>query len=389
MMKLSSLFIVCLLGILAPCYSNNCQSTIKFSNWTLIDYDGKCFGYGQLFGVKHYGYFEAQRFCKKYNGKLASISSKEKQTEFGREIKFAIKYDAVYTVFDDSEAFFWVDLVNNTDTVKWGDGTYFKQSVSPAKSSYSYSYLSKYLVVNVDYEGRMTFYNEYHPYDVRNAVCEFFNPGNKTQGNSTGVGDPHMSHYIRSADKSICYDLTGKAEDEFILLDDKKNHIIISGILLDDYYFHSIKIRMGNKTVIAHTNPLKSTISWNRNLQIYKSLTIRRINQNELLISIDRHTSFVLTKAKSIGEAYINIWIQTFDETNAGGIFGDVAKNNYEFFESSQRGQRGSVQVNGRIFPAEFRHEPKNCWFMSPENALFPKKPVNYIDNLQNTPFNL
>lgn len=202
-----------------------------------------------------------------------------------------------------------------------------------------------------------------------------------TAANTTIEGDPHMNHFIKSQQKSICYDLTGKAEDEFILLDDKKNRLQVYGVLLDDYYFHSIKVKYLNRTFIVHTNPLESTISWNRNIQRYRSMNIKLISSNQLLFTIGSHTSFVVTKSKSIGENYLNIWMQLFNENESSGIFGDVSNNNYEFFESLQKGQRGSVKVNGRIFPAEYRHEPKKCWFLPAENALFPKKPTDYIKN--------
>lgn len=172
-MKLSTILIICLSCYFVPCHSFDCKNALPhYLNWTSFEEGGTCFGYGRLVNQDLYTYGNAQKFCERFNGKLASISTARLRLIFGEEIKYAIKYETVYTVFDESEAFFWVDLTNRSGIVSWGDGRSFKQAISDPKSPSPNSYVSRYIVLNGDFEAKIRFYNEYRSHYVRNAICE-------------------------------------------------------------------------------------------------------------------------------------------------------------------------------------------------------------------------
>lgn len=196
----------------------------------------------------------------------------------------------------------------------------------------------------------------------------------------TAVQDPHIQHFLQNYGKSICYDLSGESEDIFILYKGRLSKVLIAGELRDDYYFGKILIQ---SPFFNYT--IKESEEWIIG-EIFKSskMEINCVNRNEIIINIykDKTSTFKVSRRKNAVDLYyINIEVMKINYATANGIFGDVHKKNYKFYESVQYGSIASISIEGKLFSAYKKEGERECWKISSIAAFYPKKIKDYVLN--------
>ncbi|CAD5114629.1 DgyrCDS3694 [Dimorphilus gyrociliatus] len=217
------------------------------------------------------------------------------------------------------------------------------------------------------------YYHSFAESSITGVICDL--------ESSSGQGDPHMRHYIKKYGRHICYDLTGKRGDEFIMYTDPSTNTMVLGKLRDDFYFGSVIIQSSfyNKTISADN--LWKVGEWLNTLYI----RVEAIHKDEISLTIKKYnpTVLIITKRRNTaGSNYVNIRIGEMDELNSHGIFGDISKKNYIFYESIQTHSKSSISIEGKLFDAQLiKRDGQSCWFLSPDAAFYPKNVLDYLRN--------
>jgi len=222
--------------------------------------------------------------------------------------------------------------------------------------------------------------------------------------------DPHLRQKVRGIDedgntviKNICFDLYGKAGDQFELISDKILKTSLVFELRDDYYigktFYQTNLGFFNVTTTSSRSDkmLRMTtennyVIGNENEYPYafveKSLTSTKIgfveNERAQIVKINKID-------QNIGKKYLNALIEhsesidgVFDEHH-GGIFGYVANQEYVFYEPIQDFDITVVKINGRFVKAYLKNslgQNENCYSMSLEDIIYPKTVYSFQKSL-------
>lgn len=280
--------------------------------------------------------------------------------------------------------------VPNTDILSWSSsGDLFIQSFVEAVNNHLASF-DKISTSNGDFPGFYIAEIGLLPHRDKSGVLvgQLFPSFQQNLAPMTGVicskrlgsaiDDPHIQHFLEKHGKYLCYDLVGQTDDKFILYEGRLSKVVIAGQLRDDYYFGKVIIQSPfyNETIDANKE-------WNTG-EILKNnkMEISCVNSNEIIITIynDRLSKFRIIRSKnSAGLRYLNVQILKINYATAKGIFGDVQKKTYKFFNNVQEGTMASISIEGKIFQAtKLQNNDSGCWKISQTAAFYPKSTRYY-----------
>ncbi|CAD5121184.1 DgyrCDS9718 [Dimorphilus gyrociliatus] len=218
--------------------------------------------------------------------------------------------------------------------------------------------------------------------------------------------DPHFSQSVEGTDDNfgkvkniICYDLYGKSLEKYEIISDLELGGSVQIELRDDYYIGRVILSSKLGKVAINTThvslPSNEIIDWNNS----QSITIKdsdpnwrlfvRLNGKDISIEYEngiRKLNFGVFRIKQeYGESFLNVKIDKstakdgiFDKLH-GGIFGEISKKQYQFFEPVQANGKGvtAVKVDGRIVKSSqhgmgLKADDK-CISISLGELLYPK----------------
>ncbi|CAD5114609.1 DgyrCDS3691 [Dimorphilus gyrociliatus] len=183
----------------------------------------------------------------------------------------------------------------------------------------------------------------YYSDEITAAICEYREPHL--------IIDRYMRHFVENEDKYICYDLSGNANDRYILFKDSLSKTVIIGQLQDDCHFGKIFIitPMSNLT-------LSSNDKWSIGDVINtKIIHVVVLNQKKLrfIIKTPSPTVFTIEIRKSDEKKYLDITVNQINKETSSGIFGDIHKKNFVFSGDEIDDSTSTLNVEGKLFEAK------------------------------------
>lgn len=215
---------------------------------------------------------------------------------------------------------------------------------------------------------------------------------------SGGGGDPHFIQIIKdiSTNKSIpiCYDVTGNAGQSIFILEDKLTSTKVYGVLLDDYYMHTIKIihrgeiyAFGTRNITINRQqsfPWPEDDMFKKINELFKFDVIKdKINiqiksemrNHKLEINLKR-TSNKLTG--DFLDVYFNEFYNNYKRYN--GILGHIGKQIICLIEPIQDTSKALIKLNNQLVPVEHKKRSiGKCWFVQFEDIISPLKANDFV----------
>lgn len=255
-----------------------------------------------------------------------------------------------------------------------------------------------------------------------NLVCKIFTNGqnfpqscpsivvNVIDNDDAGAcQDPHLKQKVRGVDedgnvvvKNICYDLYGNAGDQFELITDNVLKTSLMFELRDDYYigkaFYKTKLGFFNVTTSSLKTDQRFYETLNPNVFLvgnkenypHANIEIAPSSKKIAYVEENRLQAIKVNKIdQGFGKSYLNVMVEksesldgVFDKHH-GGLFGEIANQEYEFYESVQDTDATVVKINGRFVKAFLKNSlGQDCYSMSLEEIIFPKNAYSFQKSL-------
>ncbi|CAD5126706.1 DgyrCDS14770 [Dimorphilus gyrociliatus] len=213
-------------------------------------------------------------------------------------------------------------------------------------------------------------------------------------------GDPHFMQTIldRRTNKTekVCYDVTGKSGNKIFILEDKLTSTKVFGILLNDYYMHSIEIVQKQLIIFnIKTNEIifknGKQIIWEsaNHLEEYGKFFHISIIQNNVFLNIkntigNRLNVKISRRETDLTGKYLDISFDNITPTNDRyyGIIGHVGHQPIAFMDLIQEDDKTTVvKMNNSLFNAKKLTRYENeCWLIKFEDLIAPKVPQDFVN---------
>lgn len=199
---------------------------------------------------------------------------------------------------------------------------------------------------------------------------------------SSSSGDPHIIVYGKSEANPLCFDIFGYPGRQFIMLNDTVGGWGMYASSLDDKYFHIVVVETRTSHVTIDTRGVPNTgLTWKTGgeAQLGDITVAHDPNSKKMKVTTgtqDRRVVFAISLEKhSISTKHLDIQVEEhriLDE-NVGGLLGHAKKNYVGSQNPVQDMAYGAVKIADRYFGARLAQRGnKNCWLVSPEEALYP-----------------
>ncbi|CAD5120651.1 DgyrCDS9214 [Dimorphilus gyrociliatus] len=212
-------------------------------------------------------------------------------------------------------------------------------------------------------------------------------------------GDPHFVQTVFDAHTNkplkICYDVTGESGNEIYILEDKFTDTKVTGVLLNDYYMHSIKIYQGHGLYTVNTNDIElenhNKMSW-QNMFHYKNGNnlLEMFIRNENIFIMIKNDRF--NKLSMMIKKYSNPLVGKYLDVTFGnllptrdrfsGLIGHVGKQSIVILDSIQDNQFAMLKINNETNFVELQKRNNvECWLINFKSLIIPKQPKHFILN--------
>lgn len=214
-------------------------------------------------------------------------------------------------------------------------------------------------------------------------------------------GDPHFVQSLIDIETNkthkICYDVFGETGQSIFILNDNKIGMKIEGILLNDYYIHSINIYFHKKRLF--TIKIKSIeykfkdYEWIQNGRLYLNEFLFNMNKNLLEISFLNEKSqlkIIIIKSKNnFGVWHLDVNFENLNKyenrNRFNGIIGDILNKKFSIFHKNQFIQeKNEIQIKFNdeiIFGKLKKRNNFQCIFLPFKQIILPKTIDFYVYN--------